>query len=124
MDVTWDVVGGVTIIRPECSHLDASRSKEFRREVVERLSRGMHVLLDLSHIQFVDSSGCGAVLACSRKVDPDGDGHEEVKLCGVTRAVRSVFQMVRLHKVLEIYNDRDEALRAFADVPDQARAEG
>lgn len=73
----------------------------------------MNVVIDLERVQFVDSAGCGVILACSRRVDPGGTGAGEVRLCSVTKPVRSVFQLVRLHRVLAIHNDREEALRAF-----------
>lgn len=124
MNVTRESCGEVTVIRPESGHLDASTSKEFRRDVVEGLREGMRVVIDLGNVLFVDSSGCGAILACSRRVDPDGTGVGEVRLCSVTKAVRSVFQMVRLHRVLAIHNDREEALRAFEHATAGASAEG
>jgi anti-sigma B factor antagonist len=113
MDTSLEVVGPVTVITPGDIYLDASRSKEFRREVVDKLSAPAFVLLDLSKIQFIDSSGCGAILACSRQVNPTGRGPGDLKLCGVSKQVRLVFEMVRLHKIMEIYNTREEALRAF-----------
>ena len=113
MDITRESIGPITVITPVGSYLDASRSKEFRRDVVDRLITPSRILLDLSEIQFIDSSGCGAILACSRQVNPSGQGPGDVKLCGVTKQVRLVFEMVRLHKIMEIYNSRDEAIRAF-----------
>ena len=113
MDTTLEAVGPVTIITPSGIYLDASRSKEFRRNVVDTLTAPSLILLDLSQIQFIDSSGCGAILACSRQVNPTGQGPGDLKLCGVSKQVRLVFEMVRLHKIMEIYNSREEALRAF-----------
>ncbi|MFO0957998.1 MAG: STAS domain-containing protein [Isosphaeraceae bacterium] len=113
MNATFEALGGLTVIRPEGPHLDAGRVREFRKDVVERLAPGMRVLLDLAALQFIDSAGCGAILACSRRVHPDESSPGGLKICGVSRPVRSIFQMIRLHKVIDIHNTRDEALRAF-----------
>jgi hypothetical protein len=31
--------------------------------------------------------------------------------------VRSVIELVRMHKIIDIYNTREEALRSFSDEP-------
>ena len=113
MDISFETVGPVTVVTLGGTYFDAGRSKEFRREVVERLSSPAKILLDLGEIQFIDSSGCGAILAASRRANPAGQGPGDLKLCGVTKQVRMVFEMVRLHKIIDIYNTRDEAMRAF-----------
>ena len=113
MNVSFETIGSVTVVKPGGSHLDAARAKEFRRDVIDKLSPPCQVLLDLSEIRFIDSSGCGAILACSRRVNPKSDGVGDLKLCGVTKQVRLVFEMVRIHKVLDILNTREEAIQAF-----------
>jgi anti-anti-sigma regulatory factor len=35
-----------------------------------------------------------------------------MKVCGLSQRVRSLFELVRMDKVVEIYNTRDEALSA------------
>ena len=37
----------------------------------------------------------------------------DLKLCAPTRAVRTVLELVRMHRVVDTLNDRAEALRAF-----------
>ncbi|MDX2036728.1 MAG: STAS domain-containing protein [Isosphaeraceae bacterium] len=113
MNVRIESIGSVTLITPLDNYLDAGRSKSFRREVVDQLAVDARVILDLSALKFIDSSGCGAILACSRRVNPEGVGPGDLKLCAASRQIRTVFEMVRLHKVLEIFNTREEALHAL-----------
>lgn len=35
----------------------------------------------------------------------------------VRKQVRSVIELVRMHKIIDIYNTREEALRSFSDEP-------
>jgi anti-anti-sigma regulatory factor len=37
-----------------------------------------------------------------------------MKLCNATRQVKDLFELVRLHKILDIFDTRDEAVASFA----------
>jgi len=113
VEIRYESIGPITLIKPMETYLDAARAKSFRKDVVDRLAPESRVILDLGNLRFIDSSGCGVLLACSRRLNPDGNGPGDIKVCGVTKQLRTVFEMVRLHKVLDIYNNREEALRAF-----------
>lgn len=108
-----ETVGDVTIIELKGDHLDANTSKRFRREVVVNLPPGGRAILDLKNVRFVDSSGCGAILACIRRLEAENGRHGELKLCNAQRPVRALFEMVRLHHIVSIYNTREEAIRAY-----------
>ncbi len=113
MNVSIESYGPFTVVTPDITHLDAGLSKDLHRDLIDRLPAGGLVILDLSAVRFIDSSGCGAILTCARRVNSTGQGPGDLKICGATKQVRLVFEMVRIHKVLDIYNTRDEAIRAF-----------
>jgi anti-sigma B factor antagonist len=66
--------------------------------------------VDLSHLRFVDSSGLGAMLSCLRQLNATGG---DLKLCGMSKAVRAVFELVRMHRIFDIYDTRELAVSAF-----------
>jgi anti-sigma B factor antagonist len=68
------------------------------------------VVLDLSQVRFVDSSGLGSILSCLRQMNAKGG---ELNLCGITKQVRALFDLVRMHRIFDIYDTRDEAVRAL-----------
>ncbi len=87
---------------------NAQGAKEMFRELVENGSR--KIVVDLSSLSFVDSSGLGAlvsVLKTARAVNG------EVRLCGLSPEVRSIFQLTRLFKVFDIHEDIDAAIDSF-----------
>ena len=90
--------------------LDVGNLKEFRRDIGPLLASKSRVIFDMSELQFVDSSGMGAILSCLRQINAAGG---ELKLSGLTKPVRVLFELVRMHRVFEIFNTREEALRAF-----------
>jgi anti-sigma B factor antagonist len=90
--------------------LDASNAKDFRRVASPVLERSKKVVFDLSGLQFVDSSGLGAILSCLRQLNASGG---DLKLCGMTKPVRALFELVRMHRLFDIFNTKEEAVRAY-----------
>ena len=110
MIATEKDVSGTLVVQFAGDALDAETSKTFRKELKEQLEGHKHVVLDLSKVVFVDSSGLGALIACLRQVSAAGG---DLKLCGLSKQVRALFELVRMHRLFSIYNTRDEAMRAF-----------
>lgn len=95
-------------------HLDAGNVRDFKLAVQPFLKPAGRVVFDISGIKFVDSSGLGALLSCLRQLNAEGG---DLKLCGMTRPVRALFELVRMHRIFEIYHTADEAVRAFESLP-------
>jgi anti-sigma B factor antagonist len=111
MAIAFDTVGDVTVAALPMEELDASNSAEFKREVAPLLEATTKLVLDLSRLRFVDSSGLGAFISCLRRLNARGG---DVKLCGMSKQVRAVFELVRMHRIFEIHGTREEAVQAFA----------
>jgi anti-sigma B factor antagonist len=92
------------------AELDADNAAEFNRDIAPVLAASSKVVLDLSDVRFLDSSGLGAFLGCLHRLEASGGA---LKLCGMSRAVRAVFDMVRMHQIFEIHRTREEAMAAF-----------
>jgi len=111
MAIASDMMGNVTIAMVPGEELDASNAAEFKRDVTPLLDATTKLVFDLSRLRFVDSSGLGAFISCLRKLNAKGG---DVKLCGMSKQVRGVFELVRMHRIFDIYATKEEALRAFA----------
>jgi len=90
--------------------LDASNSETFKKSVAETLAAHDKVVIDLSRVEFVDSSGCGALLSCLRQL---GDRGGELKLCGVQKNVERLFELVRMNRIIDVYPSKEDALKGF-----------
>jgi len=110
MEIPVERVGDVAIALLPVEELDASNAGEFKRDVAPLLDENRKIVLDLSRLRFSDSSGLGALISCLRKVNANGG---DLKLCAMSQPVRALFELVRMHKVFDIYNTRQEAVRAF-----------
>ena len=101
-EVTVHVIAG--------DHLDAGNVRDFKLAVGPMLKPNARLVFDLSGLKFVDSSGLGAILSCLRQLNSQGG---DLKLCGVTRPVRTLFELVRMHKVFDICNTAEEAIHSY-----------
>ena len=110
MELTTDRVGDVTVVVLRGDHLDASITDEFKRDIGPILEESPKVVFDMSQLQFVDSSGLGAILSCLRRLGVSGG---ELKLSGMSKPVRAVFEISRMHRIIDIFATRDEALASF-----------
>lgn len=111
MVIASDKVGDVTVAVVPMQELDASNSVEFKRDVAPLLDATTKLVFDLSRLRFVDSSGLGAFISCLRRLNAKGG---DVKLCGMSKQVRAVFELVRMHRIFDIYATKEEAVHAFA----------
>ena len=90
--------------------LEASNVGDFREMVASLLEGTNKLLVDMINVTFLDSSGLGALVAIWRNLS-SRDG--EIKLCSIDPAVRTVFDLTRMHRVFEIYDTQDQALTSF-----------
>jgi anti-sigma B factor antagonist len=101
-DITCIVVPG--------PRLDASQSPAFKREIAAVLTTSPKLIFDLSQVQFIDSTGLGTIVSCLKVVHASGG---ELKLCSMSKSLRALFELVRMHRVFDIHNSREEAASAF-----------
>ena len=110
MELPTEIVADVAVVTIDAESLDAANSKQFKALATPVLDANPRAVLDLSGVRFVDSSGLAALLYCLRRVEPAAG---DVKLCGLGPPVRTLFELVRLHRVFDICDDREHAVRAF-----------
>jgi anti-sigma B factor antagonist len=110
MQLTVEQVGDVTVVAVNLERLDASNADDFKQEMQPILQGCKKLVLDLGRVQFVDSAGCGVIMSCLKHVVSAGG---DLKVCRVNELVRTVFELIRLHRICEILNTREEAVQAF-----------
>ena len=111
MLLVTETLGDVAVVVLPVEELDAGNTAEFKRDVAPLLEHNARIVFDLDKLRFIDSSGLGAFLSCLRKVNARGG---DVKLCRMSKQVRTVFELVRMHRILDIHETREAAAAAFA----------
>jgi anti-sigma B factor antagonist len=110
MEIAVEKTGDVAVVEIPVEELDASNAAELKRDIGPVLDANKKVVLDLSRLRFVDSSGLGAMLSCLRQLTGRGG---DLRLSGMSKPVRALFELVRMHRIFDIYGTKEEAIRAF-----------
>lgn len=105
----------IMIITPKISSLDAKDVSEFKEKVMDTIQNknpeGLkRFILDLKQIEFIDSSGLGSFLSILRYLRDHGSS---LKLANMNTSVRTIFELVSMHKVFETYGTLEEAKNSF-----------
>lgn len=82
------------------------------KEEIKGLFSSPHtrLVLDLTGIQFIDSSGFGVFLSIMKTAN---NSYGSFKICNINEEVMELFKLLQLHNVFEIYNKREDALKSF-----------
>ena len=92
-------------IAPEGKRLDATNAAAFKARALARLAQGDRAVADLSGLQFLDSSGIGALVGIARHLGADG----ELRLVVPNPQVRSLLSITRIDKILPVFTDAQSA---------------
>lgn len=112
MDFSHKQKEGVLIISLNEKALDAKGAPAFKEKVITLINNCNmgNVVFDLQKLQFIDSSGLGSFLSVLRLVNDKGG---DLKLACMTNGIKAMFEIVRMHKLFEIYTTSEEAVTSF-----------
>ena len=102
-DVTVMIVKGKLMGGPETISVH-----DQVKELIEQDKK--KVVIDLSHVAWMNSSGLGTMMGCLTSLKNAGG---DLKLAGVTEKVKSLFMITKLITIFETYDTSDEAAAAF-----------
>lgn len=112
VEITSEKIGDILCVYLKGSALDASNVSRFRHETAHLFQDNANFVFELGGLEFVDSSGIGALLSCLRKAHSAGGN---VKIAALQSGVRSLFELVRMNRLFEIFETKDDALASFRD---------
>jgi anti-anti-sigma factor len=112
MDINHEKMDDVTIIKIDKERLDSMLAPLLKSDLLVLVNEGVKkILIDLSDVTYADSSGLGALLFGLRQLK----GTEgQLKLFAANDRVMSLVRIARLDDYLHNYDDRDQAIRSFA----------
>jgi len=102
---------GVLVLSVLDPRFGADAVESFSQQVLARIEAGTPaIVLDLSQVGFMDSSGLGAMVACLKAQRQRG----KMVICGARESVASLFQLTRMDKVVELHPTIEEGVAALA----------
>ncbi len=95
--------------------IDASCSQELKEIVEAMIKEGKReFLFDMNSVGFIDSSGLGIMITCLRSINNVGG---RMKIAQLQNHTKSVFDMTRMDRIFEIFEDTETAICSFNNRP-------
>ncbi len=109
MQMQAETRGPVQVIRVCEPRIDAAGAVQFKERMRALAgNEAPRVLLDLAEVEFLDSSGLGAIVAAMKMLAPD----RRLELAALSGNVARVFALTRMDSVFVIHPDAASALEA------------
>jgi anti-sigma B factor antagonist len=124
VNISLEKKGEVLLARVDELQIGAEIADEFKTRIREGLPEsGGRVAIDLSKVDFMDSSGLGSLVSLLKIVRPEG----ELCLFGVRPSVQEILRLTHLDAVFGHEKTEDEAMarltRGLAPEPAPAASE-
>lgn len=111
MKISNREVKGVTILEPKGKVTIGVGDVMLRETVIETIEQGsVQILVDLSQVTTMDSSGIGELVSAYTTVSNRGG---KLKLLHLPPKVADILQITQLITVFEVFDDEDEAISSF-----------
>ncbi|OAN13796.1 anti-anti-sigma factor [Photobacterium jeanii] len=102
--------GQCTILQIKESRFDAKLAPAFRAVIEEKSNEiDSHLVLDLSEVRFMDSSGLGAVMAAYKLLKG-----KKISVVKPQRAVQELLKLTRMDKLIASYESVEDAVATVA----------
>src|SRR5262249_34703524 len=109
MELEVNQRNGTTVVTAVGSTLDASNVERFKQRLATLVDGGAtHLVLDLTALHFIDSSGLGAIIATLKRIA----GDVTLVLAPPATEVNEVFRLTRMDRIFRIVPTVDDALAA------------
>ena len=108
MDISEDRKADAVVLALS-GRLDATSAKTFEDRILGVINSGtQQLVVDLSQLEYVSSSGLRVFLVAAKRLQPT-DG--KFALCGMQDHIRQLFDLAGLSSILSIYGSRAEAVK-------------
>lgn len=90
--------------------LDHHTADQLRDRVINMMEKNdvLHIVLNLEHLHFMDSSGLGVILGRYKQIK---QVHGEMVVCAISPAIQRLFDMSGLFKIIKMEPTEEYALQ-------------
>jgi len=111
MKTSFRQLGNVIVVDMKGRIVLGEESASVRDLTRDLLSKGnRNILFNLKDVEYIDSSGLGALVSAFTSVKKQGG---ELKLLNLTDKVESVLQITKLYTVFDVLDDEAVAAKSF-----------
>jgi len=111
MNLHLDLFESITIIKIS-GRVDTYSAHRLRQQILLAASgSGKNVIVDLSGVDFIDSSGLAAIVQGMKQCRASGG---DLRLCKPPQTIRMVLELTRLDQALDIFPNQESAMFSFS----------
>lgn len=108
MDIEVTDHEGILVVSPKIGDFDATVTTAFKGKVVDLINKGTrNFVMNLSHINFIDSSGLGIFVSIKTLIETN---HGNIVFCSVSVPVLALFKIARLNQIFMILSDEKKSI--------------
>lgn len=106
--ISNNLENGKLLVKIE-GEVDVYTSIDLKKELTKLVeSDQKNIIIDLENVNYMDSSGLGVLVVLLKELKKIGG---ELKLISLPVSVKKIFDLTRLTKFFNIYNNLDEATK-------------
>ena len=112
MDISYRMEKGNVLVVDIKGDLDARVAADLKEGLGEKIEEGNSwLLINLSDVPYMDSAGLGVLVSGLKNTNrKSGD----LRVFGLQADVKNIFELTRLHKVFQIFDNEEVALESFS----------
>ncbi len=120
MQIKETIDGDVVILALKGNLMGDPETTEFREKIKGLVRDGfLKVVLDVSKIKWINSSGLGALISALATVNSGGG---DMRIANVTEKINSLFMITQLIKVFKSFDTIERAIASFLVDPISGKA--
>ena len=108
LEITEHEREGILVLRLEGRLTVGAETTAFRDRITPLAARNL--VLDLAGIDFIDSTGLGALVVCATSLRKNGGN---IKLLNLNRRNIELLVMTKLATIFEIFTDEQDAVNSY-----------
>jgi anti-sigma B factor antagonist len=111
LKITNSEVDGVSVVELDGRIVLGEESNSLRKKLKILVAAGKRkIVLNMANIEYIDSSGLGALVAAHVSAKTQG---ASVRLCNLGKKFHDVMQLTRLLTVFDVYDTQAAAVSSF-----------
>ena len=111
MQIKEEIRDDVALLYLKGNLMGGSASMEVHEKVKSLIAdKVKKVIIDLSKVKWMNSSGLGALMACMTSIK-NADG--ELKISGATEKIQNLFMITKLITIFDTYETAERAMASF-----------
>ncbi len=105
-----ELIRGIAVLNVD-GEIDIYTAPHFKNAISELIAQGhTNILIDMTRVDFMDSSGFGTLLSATKPLRPVGGS---ISLCCCNEAISRMLEITRLNTLFHVFLSREEALASL-----------